>query len=787
MVSAGNVSPATPAWWRWAGVLLVLLLVVAAYQPVWHAGFVWDDDDHLTANPHLVDAAGLGRIWSSLDASRYYPLTLTSFWAQRQLWGLNPLPYHLVNLAMHLLAGLAASWVLRQLRLPAAGLAVAVWLLHPVNVESVAWITELKNTQSGVFFFLALGCFLRFDTTRDRRWYAGALLAALAAMLSKPSTVVLPAVVLLCLWWQRGRWVKRDWLLTAPFFLLAAAMSALTIVEQRGHIAGEATPDWELGLLERILLAGHTLWFYAGKVLWPVNLTFVYPRWTIDPRSIHDWVPLAGVLALAAGLWARRHTGWARATLFGGACFGVALAPVSGLFDVYYFRYSFVADHFQYLASLGIITLAAGGLATAWARWRPTATGQALVWAGALLAVLGTLTWRQAHIYRDVETLWRDTLAKNPACWMAHNNLGGDLADHGRFPEAVAHCTEALRLRPNYAEAHNNLGVALAAQGKLTEAMEHYTAALRLSPHYAEAHNNLGNALVKLGRMDEAIARFSAALRLNPDSAEAHCNLGKTLAAQGKLTQAITHFSEALRLKTDFADAHGLLGGALAQQGKLPEAIDHLRHALRLQPSARTHYNLGVALAAQGKLTEAIDHYTDALRLEPDDVNAHHNLGAALIRQGKLPEAIRHFTEALRLNPAVAETHHELGMALAAQGNLTRAIAHFNETLRLKPESPVTLNNLAWLRATAADPALRDGAAAVRLAERAVELTDRRLPGFLDTLAAAYAEAGRWPEAVATAEQALALARAANQPALAAELELRLARYRASQPWRAND
>ena len=281
----------------WLLALILVVVTFVAYQPAWHAGFIWDDDDHLTANPAMTAPDGLRMIWSSLAVSRYYPLTLTSFWVQRRLWGLNPLPYHLVNIALNAINGLMVFLVLRRLRVTAAWLAAAVWVLHPVNVESVAWITELKNTQSGFFFLGALLCFLRFEAKGQPRWYVLALLCGACALLSKASTVVLPFALLLCVWWERGSWRLRDIGRIVPFFVLALPMSVLAMVEQRGHIARQGTTEWSLGIGQRFIVAGKAIWFYLGKVVWPVNLAFVYPRWEVATDSAGSYLPLAGVLA----------------------------------------------------------------------------------------------------------------------------------------------------------------------------------------------------------------------------------------------------------------------------------------------------------------------------------------------------------------------------------------------------------------------------------------------------------------------------------------------------------
>ena len=567
-----------------AGAALIMLLTVVVYNPALRCGFIWDDDAHLTANPAMTAPHGLRMIWSSLAVSRYYPLTLTSFWVQRRLWGLNPMPYHLVNIALHAINGVLIFFLLRRLRIPAAWLAATLWVLHPVNVESVAWITELKNTQSGLFFFLSALCFLRFDEQKNPRWYTLALVCGVAAMLSKPSTVVLPAALLLCVWWQRGYWRRTDLLRIAPLFGLALGMSALTVVEQRGHILRTGVTEWKLGVVERFIIAGKVVWFYAAKLLWPAPLTFVYPRWEIDTVSLASWVPLAGLVAASVFLWRRRRQPWARASLFGCGYFVAALLPVMGFFNVFYFRYSFVADHFQYLACIGLIALTASAGAAMYERAGQQGRDLGRLAAALVLVLLAVSTWKQARIYQNQETLWRDTLAKNPAAWMAHNNLSAILIQQGKIEEGMWQSEQALRLNPDYADAHNNLGNALLQAGQVTEALAHLQQTVRLIPNSALARYNLGNALLQAGRIKESMEQYEQALQLNPDYTDAHNNLGNALLQAGQATEALAHFQQALRLKPDSAAVHCNLGIALEQTGNVREAAQHYQQALRISP-----------------------------------------------------------------------------------------------------------------------------------------------------------------------------------------------------------
>ena len=718
----------------WIFGLGLVLAVIVAYQPAWHAGFIWDDDDHLTANPAMTAPDGLRMIWSSLAVSRYYPLTLTSFWVQRRLWGLNPLPYHLVNIALNAINGLMVFLVLRRLRVTAAWLAAAVWVLHPVIVESVAWITELKNTQSGFFFLGALLCFLRFEAKGQPRWYVLALLCGACALLSKASTVVLPFALLLCVWWERGSWRLRDIGRIVPFFVLALPMSVLAMVEQRGHIARQGTTEWSLGIGQRFIVAGKAIWFYLGKVVWPVNLAFVYPRWEVATDSAGSYLPLAGVLAGGVILWTLRRQPWARAGLFGFGFFVVALLPVLGFVDVFYFRYSFVADHFQYLASLGVIACATSGITYAVDRSRSSSARVGNIIYPALLVTLAGLTWRQNQIYHDPETLWRDTLAKNPNAWMVHYNLGEALWQAGRREESITQYEQALELNPDYAEAHFNLGFALVQLGKVPEGIGQYEQALRINPDYAEAHynlgdvlwrtgqiegaireyeqalrvkpdyakahNNLGVALVRLGRFREAIGHYQQVVRLTPGQPAAHFNLGTALLQVGKPSDAAAQFTETLQLKPDDAAAHCNLGSALLQLGRVPEAIEQFQETLRLQPDyPDAHFNLGNALAASGKLTDAREQYEQALRRKPNDAEAHNDLGLVLFQLGKVADAKAQYEAALRINSDCVDAHYNLGIALEQTGEVREAMGHYEQALRIKPDLAKVRNALTRLQA----------------------------------------------------------------------------------------
>jgi len=643
-------------WWvRLVGAILLLLLIFLAYARVGAAGFIWDDESHLTQNPCIIGPLGLADIWTSTSAF-YYPLVLTTFWVLHHFVGLNPLPYHILNVAFHGTSALLLWRVLVQLRVRGAWLGAAIWALHPVLVQSVGWVTEMKNTQSAFFYLLAISCFLR---SRDRKqnviFYWLTILFFVAAITSKPSTVMLPLVLALCLWWREGGIKPRDLRLLLPFVLISLLASGWTIWEQKFH-SHAIGADWVQLPLQRILISADAIWFYLFKLIWPHPLIFIYPRWNVDPSQWFVWIPLVALLVTAAVLFIKRNNPL-RPVAFTFAYFVITLFPVLDFFDVYFFRYSFVSDHFQYLASMGPLALAGAGIVTAVEKIGvhrlAIQTGSTVV----ILSVLGALSFHQSANYHDVVTLYQATLAQNPSCWMAEYNLG----------------------------------LALKNLGQLDQAMAHYRRALTIWPDYVEAHYNLGGAYIEKGEFDEALAEYRRAIEIRPDEADSHNNYGSALRQLKQFDQAETEYKRALSLRPQYLDARLNLGSLLLQRGRTAEAITNLETAKRLQPNdAATRVTLALALMKNGQGSQAAAEFNSALQLAPDKVNA--------------------------------------------------------------------LTSFAWLLATAADDSARDGQRAVLLAERANALAGNNDPTILHTLAAAYAEAGRFDEALQTARRAMKLA-----------------------------
>jgi tetratricopeptide (TPR) repeat protein len=564
----------------WFFCLILAIVTILAYQPAWHGGFVWDDAANI-ATPEMRSLDGLRRIWFVPRATQQYqPLHYSSSWLQQRLVGDSPTGYHIVNLLLHIGCVVLVLSILRVLQIPGAELATIIFALHPVNVETVAWIAERKNTLAGVFGLAATLWYLKFDESRSKRTYALAISLFVLGLLTKTSIVTMPLAWLVIFWWKRdGISWRRDVVPLVPFLFLSAAAGLMTRWIEYGNIAYRSR-TLDLSFLDRCLIAGRAFWFQLWKLFWPSDLMFVYPRWDINAGVWWQYLFALAVLALLGILWSLRR--WSRAPLAGVFVYILLLLPMLGFLNIYFFFYSFVADHWQYLACLGIITPCASGivlLAERLQRWR------AWLEPGVMLVIAGVLfvgTSRQSRMYSDIETLYRTTIARNPACWMAQVNLGNILYKANRIPEAMDLFNQASEIKP--AVAHYSLGNAFIDKGRTSEAIDEYREALRIDPDYAEAHTNLGNALLLTGRPSEAIDEYEQALRVNPVSAETHNNFGNALVQTGRASAAIDHFQQALRMTPNSASAHNNLGAALAQIGRTHEAIAEFKAALRINP-----------------------------------------------------------------------------------------------------------------------------------------------------------------------------------------------------------
>jgi tetratricopeptide (TPR) repeat protein len=568
----------------------ILLLTLAVYLPAMHNGFVFDDYPLVVDNRLVKANDGLHRFWFTTEAADYYPLTSSLWWLEWRLWGVNPMGYHLVSVLLHAANAVLVWLILRRLKIPGAWMAALVFAVHPVNVATVAWISEQKNTLSMLFYAAAILLYLRFDEEGRWHWFGLSLTAFLLALLSKSAVVMLPVVLLGCVWWRHGRVRWKDTLCSAPFFAFSLISGLVTIWFQSHRALGGVVVRTE-GFAARLAAAGWVSWFYLGKALLSLNLTLAYPHWEIDAARGLSYLP--GIILVGCFLvfWWKRST-WGRPLLFALGYFVVTLFPVLGFFDQGFYTYALVADHWQYFSIIAVIALVVAAGKVTSDRLGVSGRYWGRVAGAALLLALGAATWRRDRVYADDESLWRDNLIRNPSAWLAHDNLGNALWQRGTTTEAKAHWVQALRVKPDDVLAHDNLGAALWEEGKTLEAMEYWEQALRINPIDAKAHNSLGVVMAQMGKTHEAIAHWEQALRSKPDDARTHNNLGLALVQEEHIPEAIGHYEEALRIDPDYFQAHCNLGVALERNGKMEEAIGHYEQALRIRPDyaeARNH------------------------------------------------------------------------------------------------------------------------------------------------------------------------------------------------------
>jgi tetratricopeptide (TPR) repeat protein len=632
-----------------------------------------------------------------------------------------------------------------------------VFAIHPLRVESVAWVAERKDVLSGLFCMLTIGAYVgyvRHPFSRVR-YLAVVLLFALGLM-AKPVLVTLPFGLLLLDYWPLGRMAgpatdeptaqrsfsipRRLVIEKMPLLLLSVVFCVVTpFAEGEAVMRLDVVPmSWRMANAPVCYVA------YLAKLFCPVGLAVPYPH---PGSSLPVW-EVAGSLLLLLGISAAALASWRKFPyLFVGWFWYLGtLVPMIGLVQV---GQHAMADRYTYLAQIGLYMALAWGAAQVVASWpyRRWACGIA---SALLLTVLIGCAWRQTCFWRDNETLWAHTLA----CTLRND---------------VAHC---------------DLGSALIGLGRFEEAQAEYRMALEIQPNYALAHHNLGTALSRLGRFDEALAEYRKALQIQPDDVEVHCNVGAALTRLGRFDEALAHYRKALEIRPNFAMGHGNLGNLLAGLGRFDEAAAQYRQALEIDSKCvMAHYNLANLLAGLGRVEEAVAQFEQALEIQPDNVMAHHNLGAALTRLGRFDEALAQYQKVLELQPNNALAYCNLGALWAGRGQFAEALAAYQQALKVQPEDAMAHCKLSWLRATCPLASLRNSAEAIEHALQANRLCGGKQPEALDALAAAYAEAGWFPDALTTARRALELATRQNNPAFADTLRTRIALYEARRPF----
>ena len=593
------------------------LLVIVSYLPamVW-GGFVWDDNLCIKVDP-VREVSGLQQIWFSPSAieeeDHYWPLVYTTFWLEHKLWGFDPTGYHIVNVLLHLANTLLLWHLLRRLAVPGAWVVAAVFAVHPLHVESVAWVIERKDVLSGLFYLAAVLAWMRFVEQPNPRWYVWSLVLYVAGLLSKSIVVTLPAALLIWHWWKQGRVTSTNLLRLVPFCVVGLV---ITVGDLSFYRSGAST-SFDYSLTERILIAARALWFYAGKLLWPSELAVIYPRWDIRVYDPLAWGYLVAAVALVVALWHfRRQLG--RGPLAGALFFAVTLSPVLGFVDYGYMNYAFVADRFQYLAGIGVmavvISAAAYGVRRLSGLWQKGALGVAAV----VIVVLGLLTWRQANIWRDDEILNRHIIALNPQARNAHRHLGKALYNQGRYEEALDVARAAVEQHPDSFAPHGILGAILTALGRFEEAETHLRRAIALNPQARNAHLNLGEALHNQARNEEAVDAYRVAIEQLPDDALAHSNLGMVLIELERFEESETHLRRAIALNPIHTEALYSLAKLRFKQQRYDEMLKLYQRLIDIDPTDAVAYgDMGVALFLLNRNDEALRSFDQALSLDP--------------------------------------------------------------------------------------------------------------------------------------------------------------------------
>jgi len=644
--------------------LLISGLTLWIYWPSLRGELIWDDEWYVRMNPSLHDLRGLWRFWFQPGSwVEYYPVQETVQWVQWQLWGEHTLGYHLTGLFLHIVNALLVWKLLAKFGLRFAWLGGLIFAVHPVQVDSVAYICELKNTLSLPFFLLSMMAWIDFDEGKSVLDYRKSLEFFLVAMLCKISMAPFWVIILLYAWWKRGRIGWNDFLNCAPFLLVAVVFSYLTIwsgavYEKSAHAVAAATPL--SGILSRLDAAGQIGTVYFARCFLPWNHFLIYPQWPLHEDSLLAWLPWVVMAGVIGFLWHKRAD-WGRHALLGLGFFFLFLAPFLGFVPVSYMNFTWVMDHFLYLPIIGLIGLVVAGMEGLYAR---LSAGARLVAVGILPVVVILLTGLSRAFdgfYISEEGFWLKMLQSNPTVWMAHTNLGSRYLELERFPEALVQEKQALVLRPDSGDDYYNLGLVLEKMGRAQEAKTEYERAMKLSPGNTKIYLNLGEMMRRAGDAAKAEDYFREGLKIAPDDASLDTDLAASLVQSGRPREAIAIYEQVAENNPDMAQFQYNLGNALLQMGSLDEAVQHLEAAVSLDPKlVSAHENLGVALAQLGRLPEAMDQFEDVLQLNPNSWQALDNLGMALAQTGHILEAIDRFERALEINPQDAKASDSL-------------------------------------------------------------------------------------------------------------------------------
>ena len=672
------------------------LLVGVSYFPAIRAGFVWDDK-LVTTLTAIRDWGGIAKLWfapgsaylqGDVGEGHYWPLTYSTFWLEHKLWGLDPAGYHIVNILLHF-ANTALLWcLLLRLAVPGAWLVAAVFAVHPLHVESVAWIIERKDVLSALFYLTAVLGWIRFVEEPRRERYFLVLVLFVAGLLSKSIVVTLPVTLLIYHWWQWGRVTQTDLVRLGPFFLVALCITVadLSFYTSREPLSLGYSP------IERVLIAARALWFYAGKLLWPTELAVVYPLWDIGIGDPLDWAYVVAGIAVAVLLWFGRER-LGRGPLVGVAFFAVTLSPVLGFVDFGYMQFSLVADRFQYLAGIGVIAVLIGGAVHGVSRLAGAFRTGAYGFATVVLVLLGVMTWQQASIYRDEISFFSHIVSFNPEARDAHLNLASALAAADRAEEALAAVRIAVARRPDLVNAHSILGVALMKLNHLKEAEESLRRALELDPRHNVVHQNLGEVLRRQGRYEEAIASYRTMLESDPEYALAYAGIGDALFHLGRYDEAIKSLSRAVSLLPDSPVVGTLyvrMGRASLELDRFETAEKHFQRTMEINPNAvEPLVYLASLRIAQQRFEEADEYLLRAQQLKPRNIATLQNIAEILRKQGHHEQAIAAYRVVLDVDPECAPAYAGMGDALFQLEHYEEALASLTQAFSLKSDLPM--------------------------------------------------------------------------------------------------
>lgn len=741
-----------------------------------------------------------------------------------QLWGLWPGGHLLTNVILHAAVTISLFLMLRSLTgaLWRSTFVAAVFAIHPLRAESVAWVSARADLLSALFFVLSVWSYSLYARGEEHsvRHYTIAFGLFACGLMCKSTIIAMPFVLLLLDYWPLQRFARSDnrssnFLLfgrlaleKTPFVALSFASAWLTVLAQ--HNAIDAVEPHPLSYRLGSALISYVV--YLKQLIYPVRLAAFYPHSSndISPAHLILAVLLLALISTVAFLWRKQQP----FLLVGWLWYIGILIPVIGVVQ---FGLQVRADRYTYLSQIGVLILLTWSATHLLQSWRYSRA--AFSWAGILsVLVLLNSTRTQVSYWRDSEALWRHAIACTSGNYLAYTNLGAALVQKGQVNEALTLYTAALAIKPSFPQTHNSIGLAYLQNGQTNDAIGHFLRAIELRPAYAEAESNLGIALLQQHRTDEAVAHFEKAVVINPTLFRAYDNLGATLMEKGRVDEAISHFKKALQIEPQYEETHINLGNAWLKEGKQDEAAVEFetarqihsvvtraenggggfsvqKHgnatlrqyfdAIKADPNdAWAHVNIANALRTAGQTADAVDHYEKAIAINPEFAQAHNGLGNALLQRGKMDEAIAHYETAIRIQPRLAEAHNNLATALLQTGREKEAIEHARKALEFQPHNVSFENNLALMLAATPDDSLRDGSAALELAEQANQLSGQLQPDVLATLAAAYAETGRFAEAVQTAQKAAALAATQHNMPLHDRVELDLKLYQANKPLR---